>query len=354
MDMSNWDSVLQFASNSMDINLQEHDFSEFSTAATPDLQVPTPPHSTDGGSPVCDDPLDHNVLVSISTTFYPGANLHTLPPDLALLSTDSVFFYVHSHIILAASDNNFLSLIPTSSSKEQSNNMVIHVPELSPILNIILHIIYDKSCSHYSPSLETLSTAVNRLPSYGIDPKSRITPSTPLHTLLLSHAPLSPMEVYTLAAKHDIYDLAVPTSSHLLSFQLSSITDDIAEAVGPKYLRRLFFLHVGRSEALKRILLQPPHPHAPTPWCDFTNQKTLTRAWALASAYLAWDARPGGYSITSKEPRLMTFIQDISTGFLESALAPLAEHLSCDLCKQGLNDRIKNLIVQWSVVKRTI
>ncbi|KAJ3785116.1 hypothetical protein GGU11DRAFT_803798 [Lentinula aff. detonsa] len=339
MEITNWDSVLQFASGNMDLNLQEHDFSEYSTSSsTPNLQVPTPPHSTDGGgSPVCDDPSDHNVLVSISTTFYPGANLHSLPPDLALLSSDSVFFYVHSHIILAASDNSFLSLIPTSSSKEHSNNMVIHVPELSPVLNIILHIIYDKSCSHYSPSLETLSAAVNRLPSYGIDSKSRITPSTPIHTLLLSHAPLSPLEVYTLAAKHDLYDLAVPTSSHLLSFQLSTITDDIAEAIGPKYLRRMFFLHIGRSEALKRILLQPPHPHAPTPWCDFTNQKTLTRAWALASAYLAWDARP-----------------DISTGFLEAALAPLAEHLSCDLCKQGLNDRIKNLIVQWSVVKRTI
>ncbi|KAJ4466539.1 hypothetical protein J3R30DRAFT_3587403 [Lentinula aciculospora] len=338
MEITNWDSVLQFASGAnMDLSLQDHDFSENSTSSTPNLQVPTPPHSTDGGSPVCDDSSDHNLLVSISTTFYPGANLHSLPPDLALLSSDSVFFYVHSHTVLAASDNNLLSLIPTSSQKEQSSNMVIHVPEVSPILNVILHIIYDMSCSHYSPSFETLSAAVNRLPSYGINPHSRITPSTPIHTLLLSHAPLYPLDVYTLAAKHDLYDLAVSTSSHLLSFQLSSLTDEIAEAVGPKYLRRLFFLHIGRSDALKRILLQPPHPHAPTPWCDFTDQKTLTRAWALASAYLAWDARP-----------------DISTGFLESALAPLAEHLSCDLCKQGLNDRIKNLIVQWSVVKRTI
>ncbi|GAW09464.1 hypothetical protein LENED_011619 [Lentinula edodes] len=194
MDITNWDSVLQFTSGAnMEFGLQDHDFPEQSTSSTPNLQVPTPPHSTDGGSPICDDPSDNNVLVSISTTFYPGANLHSLPPDLALLSTDSVFFYVHSHIILAA----------------------------------------------------------------------------------------------------------------------------------------MFFLHIGRSDALKRILLQPPHPHAPTPWCDFADQKNLTRAWALASAYLAWDARP-----------------DVSTGFLEAALTPLVEHLSCDLCKQGLKDRIKNLIVQ--------
>jgi hypothetical protein len=41
----------------------------------------------------------------------------------------------------------------------------------------------------------------------------------------------------------------------------------------------------------------------------------------------------------------------MSTNSLESALRPLAEHLSCDLCKNALNDRVKNLIVQWSIVK---
>ncbi|KAF5393785.1 hypothetical protein D9757_000077 [Collybiopsis confluens] len=296
---------------------------------------------SNGGSPICEDPSDSNVLVSISTTFYPGANLHTLPPDLALLSSDSVFFYVHSHMIFAASDNNFRSLVPSSPSKKQASNMVIHVPELSPVLNIILHAIYDMSCNHYSPSFETLSTAVNQLPLYGTPPKTRITPNTPLHALLLSHAPLFPLDVYTLAARHDMYELAVSASPHLLSFQLSNLTDEMAEAIGPKYLRRMFFLHIGRSDALKR----PPHPHAPTPFCDFTDQKTLTRAWALASAYLAWDARPAMVAQCAFNP-------DLSTGFLESALAPLAEHLSCDLCKQGLKDRIKNLIVQWSVVKR--
>lgn len=189
--------------------------------------------------------------------------------------------------------------------------MVIHVPESSPILNVILHVLYDMSCSHYSPSLETLITAVDRLAFYGVNPKSHIVANTPLYTSLLSQAPLFPLDVYTLAAKYDLHDLAVSTSPHLLSLQLYTITDEMAEAIGPKYLRKLFFLHIGRSDALKRVsqtssnmyarpfdifvqlLLQPPHPHAPTPLCDFTDQKTLTRAWALASAYLAWDARPG-------------------------------------------------------------
>lgn len=172
---------------------------------------------------------------------------------------------------------------------------MVNVPETSAVLNVILHTIYDMSCAHYSPSYEVLATAVERLPFYGISPMSRILPTSPLYTLLLSHAPLHPLELYALAASFELDALAVAVSSHLLGIHLSSITDELARRMGPIYLKRLFFLHFGRSEALKRILLPPPHPHPPTPMCDFVEQKKLTRAWALASAYFAWDARPGLY-----------------------------------------------------------
>jgi hypothetical protein len=149
------------------------------------------------------------------------------------------------------------------------------------------------SCVHYSPPFATLATAVERLPVYGISPKLVILPANPTYASLLSQAPIFPLELYALAASFDLYDLAVATSSHLLSFPLATLSDEMAERIGPVYLKRLFFLHFGRSDALKRVLLPPPHPHAPTAWCDFNEQKKLTRAWALASAYLAWDARPG-------------------------------------------------------------
>lgn len=42
---------------------------------------------------------------------------------------------------------------------------------------------------------------------------------------------------------------------------------------------------------------------------------------------------------------------DLSTSAMESALLPLADHLSCDVCKRSLGDRVKQLIIQWSVVK---
>ncbi|KAF9482440.1 hypothetical protein BDN70DRAFT_801430 [Pholiota conissans] len=295
------------------------------------MQIPTPPQSHDG-SPV--DDTDAQTLVSVSTTFYPGAHHLPVPDDIVLLSSDNVFFYVHSHILIASSDNGFRGRLPLPVLSPKDRDPVVSLPENSTVLNIILHTVYDMPCAHYSPSFPTLVSAVNRLPVYGIPPKSRIAPSTPLYSVLLSYAPLYPIELYALAASHDLFDLAVATSSHLLAFPLSTITDDMAEKIGPVYLKRLFFLHFGRSDALKRVLLPPPNPHAPTTTCDFTEQKRLTRAWALASAYLAWDARP-----------------DLSTSSMESALRPLAEHLTCEHCQQSLRDRIKNLVVQWSIVK---
>lgn len=241
-----------------------------------------------------DSPLGENELVSVSTTFFPGAQNHALPPDLVLLSSDSVFFYVHTHVLLAASDNNFNTFLPPS-PKAKSGPMgpVILVSEPSIILNIVLHAVYDMSCSHYSPSFESLAAALNAMTTYGISLRTHVAPTAPLHSVLLSLAPIYPLELYALAASYDLYDLAVPTSAYLLSFSLASLTDEMAERIGPKYLKRLFFLHFGRADALKRLLLPPPHPHPPTPTCDYLEQKKLTRAWALASAYLAWDARPG-------------------------------------------------------------
>lgn len=190
------------------------------------------------------------------------------------------------------------------------------------------------SCTHYSPSFEDLSEAVNTLKMYGLPITTFLTSSTPLSIALLAHAPTRPLDLYALASSYDLHELAVSTSPHLLSFSLPTLSDEMAAKIGPIYLKKLFFLHLGRTDALKRLLLPPPHPHAPTPTCDFMEQKKLTRAWALASAYLTWDARP-----------------DMSASTMEAALHPLADHLQCDLCKQSLRDRIRDLVVQWSVVK---
>lgn len=337
MQGDSWHSVLQF----VDMDFQGEPTEVGRTQEKPHsvAQVPTPPHSIDGSPNV--EEAEESTLVSISTTFFPGAQLNPTQPDVILLSTDGVFFYCHSHILMASSNNGFAGQLPRLTSPTgaagKELDPFVSLSEHSTVINVILHAAYEMSCAHYSPAFPTLCSAVDRLPFYGIPPKQRVAPSTPLFNLLLSYAPLFPLDLYTLAASHDLYDLAVATSSHLLSLPLFSITDEISEKIGPVYLKRLFFLHFGRSDALKRVLLPPPHPHPPTPWCDFAEQKKLTRAWALASAYLAWDARP-----------------DLSTSTMESALRPLAEHLTCEQCQTALRERIKNLVVQWSVVKRTI
>ena len=155
--------------------------------------------------------------------------------------------------------------------------------------------LYGMSSASFSPPFEHLSNAVDSMPTYSITPCEHILPGTPLFLLLLSHAPLRPLDVYALAAHHDIHPLAVMTSSHLLSYPLQTITDNQADRMGAIYLKRLMALHIDRFNALKSVVLTPPHPHAPTRDCDFSAQKKLTRAWSLVSAHLAWDARPGSF-----------------------------------------------------------
>lgn len=42
---------------------------------------------------------------------------------------------------------------------------------------------------------------------------------------------------------------------------------------------------------------------------------------------------------------------DLSTNTMESALAPLGDQLSCEQCRIALQERLKTLVMQWSVVK---
>ena len=229
------------------------------------------------------------ITISISTRFFPGAGLVQEPEDLTLQSADSVFFYVSSAVILNHSADRFGAHIPFHLDVDQ----IIYISESSEVLNIILHALYDISLAEHSPPLLVLIAAVQRLTAYGLDPQLLIKTSKPLHTALLSYSPLYPIEIYALAASLDLEELAVPTSSHLLSFRLSGLTDEIASHIGPVYLNRLVKLHIFRTEELKAMLLIPPHPHPETPSCDFAEQRRLSRAWTLAAAYLAWDARPG-------------------------------------------------------------
>jgi len=296
-----------------------------------DIQVPTPPSSESG-----DDPPD--AIISISTAFHPDADLYKIPPDLILLTCDAVLFYVHSEKLLDASFNVFKAHLPIRNDSlvdaPSDTRPIIALPESSLVLNTVLHIIYSMSCIHFPHSLDCIVQAIASLKSYGVSLKAYTTPDSPLYDLVLSRAPLHPIELYAVASESDLYELAVAISPHLLTYDLSNLTDGLALKIGPTYLKRLFFLHLGRKAALKRLLRTPPSLHGPTADCEFSQQRNLTSAWTLAAAYLAWDARP-----------------DLSTSAIQADLGPLGDDLTCNLCKQALELRIKQLVVEWSNIK---
>lgn len=296
------------------------------------------------------DPADSdqsNTHISISAAFHPSAILPSSPypaeADTILLSSDSVFFYVHRSTLLEHSDNPFDGRLldrdegPYYTSGAQEQATVILVPEHSTVLNIMLHFLYEMPCERFHPDLDTLNRAFSALSTHGISPGKLVKSNSEVASLLLSFSPAEPLQVYALAASLGLESVALIGSRFALGVSPAEITDALAEQMGPIYLRRLLFLHLGRIEALKRYLLIPPDTHPPTEKCSLAEQKTLTRAWALATAYLAWDAHA-----------------DMSAITISASLTPLVERLTCFHCRENLASRIRTLLHDWSLVKRTI
>jgi hypothetical protein len=315
MEENEWDSILQFVSDGLAQDAATSADKPASSIVRPPLsrsmsatQIPTPPvrdtlswlrktsTSSSSQTSVHGTPVEEReqTMISVSTTFFPGADLDVLPTDLIILSSDSVFFYVHMHKMLLASNNGFNSLLPLKEQGQPDGaGGILPLHDDSVVVNVLLHTIYNMSVAHYAPTPEAVIAAVCSMEKYGLSVQTYLAPASPLCTVFLGAAPQAPIEFYATAAAYNLHHLAVPISSFLLSYPLASLTDELCVKMGPHYLKRLFHLHLGRIEALKRLLLPPPQPHVPTTNCDFTEQKKLTRAWALASAYLVWDVRPG-------------------------------------------------------------
>lgn len=233
----------------------------------------------------------------MSTTFFPGAGLDSAyPEDLIISSPDSVFFCCHSARLLSASQNGFAGYLAAGlerSIKTSELGPVISFPDHSDVLNVLLHALYSMPCSHYSPSNETVRQTLAAMVRYQVPLEAYVNPSSPIFSLFLANAAYSPLEPYAIAASFGLDELASSISVHLVSASLCSINDALAHEIGPVYLKRLFFLHLGRTEALKRLLITPPSTHESLPECNPADQRRVTKAWTLAAAYLSWDARPG-------------------------------------------------------------
>src|SRR5690349_141691 len=84
-------------------------------------------------------------------------------------------------------------------------------------------------------------------------------------------------------------------------------------------------LHLGRADALKRIVLPQPNPHPPgsNPSCNPESQKAISRAWTLSSAYMVTQNHPGEVG---------------------AMIARLGEHLECAECRRSLEERVSRLV----------
>ncbi|TFY61591.1 hypothetical protein EVJ58_g4409 [Rhodofomes roseus] len=252
--------------------------------------LPQTPVRTPTETPVSGN-TPNELSVSVSRTFHPYTSFNNRAPDIVFISRDDVFFYVHCSKVLAASDNGFAMLLPTAFEID-GHLPAVATPEPANVLGIILHIVYGLSVSGSGPSLETISATLDVLPQYGFSSKQHARAGMPLCNLLAACAPLRPIDTYALAAKHDLIDAAIAASAHLLAFPLASLTDELATRVGSLYLKRLFFLHIGRIEALKHLLSHLPSHHPDTAECSDVQQRCLARAWALGVAHIMWDAGP--------------------------------------------------------------
>ena len=203
-------------------------------------------------------------------------------------------FHLHARRVLAPSTNGFAHKWPPQFRPVNSTNVpIVLVAEPSPLLNLVFHCVYDLPCTHFSSSAEDVSACVATIVKYGLPLSAYASQDGSLYNLVLSRAPTAGIQMYALAAQHNLEQLATAVSRFLLSFDLATLTDDLAGRMGAVYLKRLAFLHLGRSAALKRLLSPPLSYHTPDDSCGAREHDMLMNAWGLAITPLAWDARPG-------------------------------------------------------------
>jgi hypothetical protein len=179
---------------------------------------------------------------------------------------------------------------------------------------------------------------LSALPKYGLALAVAIISGTPIYKVIMGLAYTAPLDAFAVVCHHNLEELAVETSRLLLSVPLLNLTNQHCITMGPIYLRRLIFLHVGRTERLKALLEPLPAKHPRAIYCDKTDQRLrLEDAWIKVSTSLAWYAHA-----------------DTSISLLYTDLTSTVEKLACTDCKASMRERIRQVIVDWASVKQTI
>ncbi|KAF8598923.1 hypothetical protein BDV93DRAFT_592542, partial [Ceratobasidium sp. AG-I] len=275
--------------------------------------------------------MDEEPIATVSSHFHPDEP-NMQDADIILLATDAVFFYTHRAKLLLKSSNSFGGLITP-----EDPPLEIAMPNCrSEVLNVVLFAVYELPMQLCDPSLEALREVIPALTSLGYDIRVIAAPDSELFRLLLEAAEGDPLSLYAVAAQHSFEELAVPASTFSLDKPIKDLSEELAEQMGPVYLRRLLLLHFQRATALRRLITPPPVLHPPTddyPKCNKELQQSIDQTWVVVSAY--------------------AIVQN-STIELEDMVAPFARRVECPECVVSLKGRVTGFLEEWSRVQSSI
>lgn len=208
-------------------------------------------------------------------------------------------------------------------------------------MNLVLYAFYNLEPAGVSPSTDELDAAFSALEKYGLPISLTLSKGKPFHSLLFNMSLRSMeerLDAFSLATKYGMEELAVEISQNLISVPLHHLTEEQCSRMGALYLRRLTFLHLGRTERLKMLLSELPGKHTPNAMCDVVDQRRgLEVAWRSASNVLCWDAQA-----------------DTSPSLVKQVLETVLDKTNCEECKLLAKERIRKIILDWSMVKSTI
>jgi len=280
-------------------------------------------------------------MASVSTRFHPDEQ-DMQDADLILLATDAVFFYAHRSVLLRESSNNFGGLVIPRHVRDKhlplngSRPPDVVIADYQPaVLNVVLLAVYDFPMRSCDPTLETLCDVVPALTNLGYNLSSIAAPQSELFGLLLEAAEGEPFWLYAIAAQHDFEELAIPASRFTLGKSIGDLPNELAEQMGPIYLKRLLVLHHEHGDTLKR-LVAPPILHPPTddyPKCDSEVQVRVKQAWTVVSAHVVCQ-------------------NDLSG--IEEKIASYVTHVECPECLQSLWGKVALFIEEWSMVRVSV
>lgn len=271
--------------------------------------------------------------------------------DIILVSSDTVHFYVRICRLLNASTSYFGSLLlPCLSEDSRVVHACINVSEGMYVLDVLLHVIYDIPFQ-YAPALHILLDAIRALHKYGIPLDLYIVPGKLFFEEIARQTHHDPLEVYAVAAEHNIFPLARRSSGHLLKLPLVFLADDMAARLGLAYLHMLYSLHLARVYHLQRILAKPPQFHEPTTLCGESEYQVLQLTWYNETINLTSQANPGKsfWVIRARgSDEMIHLFSDVSGIDIWNALDRVRSLLTCAECQNIVQRRIDEAISQWS------